>query len=288
MDGILLVDKKSGDLSFDIVKKVRRILRTKKVGHAGTLDSFATGLLIILINQGTKLFPFIMSKEKRYLATIFLGIETDTFDCTGEIVSKKDVPCVDEEYIKRKLNDFIGLLEQTPPVFSAIKQNGVRAYRLARKGIDIKLKKRAVHIYDIRLISWSYPELSIEVRCSPGTYIRSLAVDISRSLGTCGHLKKLRRLSCGPFQVDQAISITAGVTKEFLKKRIISLVDALPDFRTISVDASTAWKLRNGLQPMINDSRIKEGYVKFVKEKELVAIGSVNANGGIRLERVFN
>ena len=288
MDGILLVDKDKGDSSFDIVRRVRKILGCRKVGHAGTLDPFATGLLIILINQGTKLFHFIMSEKKLYRATIYLGAETDTFDCTGKITAVRDIPYMDEEYIKRKLKCFVGLIEQIPPVFSAIKQNGVRAYKLARKGVNVELKKRSVHIYDIKLISWSSPELSIYVKCSPGTYIRALAVDIAKSLGTCGHLKELRRISCGSFHVNDAISINSEITRELLEKKIISLVDALPEFNTIPVDDYMARKLRSGFQPRLWGKSLEKGYVKFVKENERVAIARVNGNSSIRVERVFN
>ena len=286
MDGILLVDKKSGDSSFKVVKRVRRILGAKRVGHAGTLDPFATGLLIILINQGTKLFHFIMSQEKLYRATIHLGVETDTFDCTGKIVAVKDVPSMNKGYIEEKIKDFVGPIEQVPPAFSAIKHDGVRSYKLARKGIKVRLKKRLVYIYDVKLVLWDSPELKLDIKCSPGTYIRSLAVDITRSLGTCGHLKELRRIQCGSFHVSDAISITPEVSKEFLEKRMISLVHALPDFKTISVDDSMAWRLRNGLQPRFRG--LEKGYIKFVKEDELVAVASVKENGSIKLERVFN
>ncbi len=290
MDGILLVDKKEGDSSFDTVRRVRKISGYRKVGHAGTLDPFATGLLIILINQGTKLFNFLMSKEKLYRATIYLGVETDTFDCTGKITGVKDLPDLDEEYINRRLKDFVGLIEQTPPVFSAIKHGGVRSYKLARRGVDVKLKKRSVYVHDIKLIFWDPPELVIDVKCSAGTYIRSLAVDIARSLETCGHLKELRRISCGSFHVNDAIPVTSEVTKESLEKRLIPLADALPDLETISVDDRMASRLRNGFQPRIKEKGLAGAYIKFVKEdsQELVAIAQVNENGGIRLERVFN
>ena len=280
------MDKEKGDSSFHTVRRVRKILGVKKAGHAGTLDPFATGLLIILINQGTKLFPFIMSEEKMYRATICFGKETDSFDLTGNITAVRDVPPMDKEHIEERLKDFIGPIEQTPPVFSAVRQGGIRSYKLARKGINVELKKRSVYIYDIRIVSWNSPELILDIRCSPGTYIRSLAVDVARALGTLGYLKELRRISCGPFHVDDAISIGTEVNREFLEKRIISLVDALPNYKSIVVDDSMAWRLRNGFQPRLKG--LDPGYVKFVKGDELVAIARVEEDGGIKLERVFN
>ena len=288
MDGILLVDKKKGDTSTETLNKVKSLLRPKKIGHAGTLDPFATGLLILLINQGTKLFNLIMSKEKVYHAVILLGKETDTLDCTGKIIKEKYVPDLCKDEIGIKLNRFLGTIEQEPPAFSAIKKGGVRAYSLARKGIKVELKKRKVHIYEINIISWNKPELKIEVKCSPGTYIRALARDIAIALGTVGHLKDLRRISCGPFHVKDAIKIDDNLNKELLEQRIIPLVEALSDLETIYVDESMAWRLRNGVQPRLKRKDLKKGYVKFVKEDELVAIAQVNEKGNIKLERIFN
>jgi len=282
------VDKKSNETSFDVIRKIKKILRPKKIGHAGTLDFFATGLLIILINQGTKLFNFIMSENKLYIATIFFGIETNTFDCTGEVIMKRDVPDMDEDYIKEKLKNFIGIIEQKPPAFSALKYKGVRAYKLARRGIQVELKKRYVNIYDIKLISWIPPELTIEIKCSSGTYIRSLAVDIAKAFGTCGHLKALRRISCGSFHVSDAISLENKISKDLLEKRIISLTDALPQFKTIYVDDSMAWKIRNGVQPKLKYVDMKKGYIKFVRDNKLIAIAKVEETGRVMLERVFH
>ncbi len=288
MDGILLVDKKKGETSTGTMNKIKKILRPKKIGHAGALDPFATGLLIILINQGTKLFNLIMSKEKVYHATILLGVETDTLDPEGNVVKEMGVPDLSEEEIKKKLKEFVGIIDQVPPSFSAVKKKGVRAYRLARKGIKVELEKRKVHIYEINLISWKSPRIKIEVKCSAGTYIRSLARDIAYSLGTCGYLEELRRISCGPFHVRDAIIVNKNVKKEDLENRIIPLVDALSDLPAIYVDERMAWRLRNGVQPKIRDKNIKEGYIKFVKENELVAIAYIDPDGKVKLERVFN
>ena len=288
MDGILLVDKKKGDTSTATLNKVKRVLKPKKIGHAGTLDPFATGLLILLINQGTKLFNLIMSKEKVYHAVVLLGKETDTLDCTGQVVKEKEVPDLSEDEISVKLNKFLGIIEQEPPAFSAIKKEGVRAYSLARKGIKVELKKRKVHIYELNVVSWNRPELKIEVRCSPGTYIRSLARDIALSLGTVGHLKDLRRISCGPFHVKDAIKVDNTLSKDLLEQKIIPLVEALSDLETIYVSEDMAWRLRNGVQPRLKRKDLGGEYIKFVKEKELVAIARVDMEGNIRLERIFN
>lgn len=283
----MLVDKIKGYTSTATLNKIKKILKPKKIGHAGTLDPFATGLLIVLINQGTKLFNIIMSKEKLYSATIFLGAETDTLDSTGKVIKEEKVPDMTEDEIKERLNDFIGLIEQEPPAFSAIKKNGVRAYKLARKGIKVELKKRKIHIYEIRLISWIPPELTIEIKCSPGTYIRALARDIANSFGTVGYLKELRRISCGSFHVKDAVRIDDSISKEQLEKRIIPLIDALPDLETVYVDEYMAWRIRNGVQPRLRYMSFSERYIKFVKGDELVAIAKVHNSGDVKLERVF-
>ncbi len=288
MDGILLVDKPKGITSLEVVNKIKRVLKPKKIGHAGTLDPFATGLLIILLNQGTKLFNFISSQPKLYLATVYLGIETDSYDCTGKVIKQEEVPSLSEDLIKEKLKEFVGNIEQVPPPFSALKYKGVRAYKLARRGIKVELKKRNVTIYELELIRWNNPELEIKVRCSAGTYIRSLAVDIARSLNSCGHLKELRRISCGHFHVNDALKIEDDLSLETLEQNIIPLIDALPDFKTVYIDEAIAWRLRNGVQPRRDEFGItEEGYIKFVKEKELVAIAEVKGSK-IRLERVFH
>ncbi len=287
MDGILLIDKKKGFSSFNTVQQIKRILKPNKIGHAGTLDPFATGLLIVLINQGTKLFNFIMSANKLYRATIYLGIETDTFDCTGKVIAEKEVPNLDENLIKKILNRFIGIIEQTPPLFSAIKYKGTRAYKLARKGVNFELKKRSVYIHNTELIHWNFPELTVDITCSPGTYIRSLAVDIGKAFNTCAHLKELRRISCGNFHVKDAIVIEDKITEDFLQKKIISLPDALPEFKTVYVDDAMAWRLRSGMQPQLMDKIFGQEYIKFVKDDELVAIAKIGKKGRVKLERVF-
>ena len=179
IDGILLVNKIKGETSHDVVKKVKAAfgLKNCKVGHAGTLDPFATGLLIILLGQGTKLSRFIMSEDKVYRGTMRLGVETDTLDCTGSVVHKVTVSELGIEQIREKARQFVGEIEQLPPVYSAVKYKGTRAYKLARRGEEMSLKKRNVTVYSLRILSVDLPDVTMEVRCSSGTYIRSLAAD---------------------------------------------------------------------------------------------------------------
>lgn len=302
-EGIILIDKNQDETSFDIVKKVRRVLNVKKVGHAGTLDPFATGLLVILLKQGTKLSPYLMSREKRYHAIVRLGVETDTRDPTGQVIQTTLVPEFEPEYIKEKTLGFVGEVEQVPPIYSAVNYEGKRAYNLARKGIKIELKKRKVKIHNIEVISIDLPDLTMEVSCSSGTYIRSLASDIGKRLGTGAHLKALRRLSSGSFEVKNSVNsrhIGLIPADSLFGDKIISLRDALPDMKEIHVDGRMAKKIRDGYQPewreLVAGSCFPffgEGYVKLVKGIKLVSIMEVRQLSGddkwrLKTQRVFN
>jgi tRNA pseudouridine55 synthase len=304
-DGILLIDKEMGETSYQVVKRVRFALgrnRTTKVGHAGTLDPFATGLLLILVGQGTKISHFIMSENKVYLATMKLGVETDTFDPTGEVVRTRTVPDIKPSIIQSKAKAFVGTIEQRPPAFSALKYRGKRAYELARKGVAVDLQKRKVTIHSLVILSVALPHVSMEVSCSSGTYIRSLAVDLGRALGPGAHLTSLRRLSSGAFRVGNAlrskdISEQDGDT---LSRKMIPLRDALPALPEVKVDMGLAKKIRQGHQPTwetmcqgIGGLDDTEAAVKVVAGEELVAIAEVHqkrGNGGYRIKigRVFS
>ncbi|MFC1534813.1 tRNA pseudouridine(55) synthase TruB [Thermodesulfobacteriota bacterium] len=298
-----MIDKNEGETSFNVVRRLRRILNLKKIGHSGTLDPFATGLLIILLGQGTKLSPYLMAGEKRYLATMRLGVETDTLDPTGQIVHTRPVPEFEKEEIEENILKFVGDIEQVPPVFSAVNYKGKRAYELAREGIKIELQKRVVKIHSIEIVSIDLPEITIEISCSGGTYIRSLAADMGRQLGSVAHLKSLRRLSSGPFQVRDALDsqqIDFITQVNLLKEKIIPLKDALPDMYEFRVDIETAKKIRNGYRPRWEDiadrsgfSGICEGLMKLVNGKSLVAVMEVNDSPGDKKDwvnklRIFN
>ena len=302
-DGIILVDKEEGKTSFDVVKKVRRILMVKKVGHAGTLDPFATGLLIVLLGQGTKLSDYLTAEEKVYQATMRLGVVTDTQDLTGHVVKTSEVPKFGLEFIKRVAHEFVGEIEQVPPSFSAIHYKGKRAYMLARKGIKIELQKRKVRIHSLEIVSVDLPYVTIEVTCSGGTYVRSLAADLGKGLGPGAHLRSLRRLAIGPFRVTDALNvenIEAFLRDHIFQEKIITLCEALPHMTEAQVDTSMAQRIRNGYQPEWGETiegadldGFFEGYIKLVKGGELVAIvkavhSSGDEGGWLNIMRVFN
>jgi tRNA pseudouridine55 synthase len=272
----------------------------KKVGHAGTLDPFATGLLIILLGQGTKLSPFIMAGKKRYLATLRLGCETDTLDLTGKIVRERPVRSLCLEEVRQKASAFVGDLEQAPPSFSAVKHNGKRAYELARRGVRVELKKRKVTVYHLEVLSLNHPDVSMVVDCSAGTYVRSLAADLGEVLGMGAHLRALRRLASGCFTLDQAVRVGDLEDRSAdaaLRKRIIPLKDALPDVQEQAVDEETARMVREGHQPKLKalaETMVQcEGPVKLVNADELVALAEVIEDScgkgkHLKLLRVFH
>jgi tRNA pseudouridine55 synthase len=285
-DGILLFDKCEGETSSDLVRKVKRFLKIKKVGHSGTLDPFATGLLIVLLGQGTKLSHYIMAGEKKYLAVMHLGLETDTMDSTGSVICSKPIVDLDPDKIEKTVHEFTGEIEQVPPMFSAVKVNGEPAYKLARKGLKVALKKRTVIVYSLEIISIDLPKVTLNIRCSGGTYVRSLASDIGKRLNSCACLSSLRRTGSGPFDVMNAIKseeIGDSSKNDRIFDNVISLRDALVDVREININKTMAEKIRNGFKPDWSYfSEISEledsykGFLKLVYGSELVAVMDVN------------
>jgi tRNA pseudouridine55 synthase len=300
-DGLILIDKEEGRTSYDVVRQVRRISGMKKVGHAGTLDPFATGLLIVMLGEGTKLSSYLMAGEKTYQATMRLGVETDTLDLTGEIVKRSDVPEFGLKLLRQTALEFVGEIEQVPPQFSAVNYNGRRAYAFAREGIRIDLQERKVRIHSFEITSLNLPDVAISVTCSSGTYIRSLAADLGRRLGPGAHLTSLRRLKSGTFNVRDALGmekLESLSSDSVFQGKVIPLYEALPDMLEIPVDGLMTRKIRNGYQPLWKEVMRSgppdffEGYLKLTEKQELVAIGKAEFSQGrretcFRIVRVF-
>lgn len=240
MNGIFLINKEADWTSFDICAKVKRLFNTKKVGHSGTLDPFAEGLMIVCLGQATKIIPFLENYNKTYLATIKLGEETDTLDNTGNIIDKKDVLNYSLEELKNVLNSFLGKSQQIPPMFSALKHDGVPLYSLAREGIEIERKPRNIEIFSIELIEYNKPFLTFKCKVSKGTYIRTLAKDIAIKLSTVGHLVKLIRTNIDKFDLNMAKKVN-----ELTINDSISIVEMLT-LPTLIVDNEIEKKIRNG------------------------------------------
>jgi tRNA pseudouridine55 synthase len=295
-DGIIIVDKEPGPSSFKVIKKIKDLIKVKKIGHAGTLDPFATGVLVVLLNQGTKLSNFLTSQGKVYRATLRLGMETDTQDLTGKITKRREINGLTHDAIKEKTLEFIGTIKQVPPIFSAVHHNGKRAYELARSGMAVDLEERHVRIDYIDILSIDLPDVLIEVGCSPGTYIRTLAADLGRSLGTGAHLISLRRIKSGPFHVDESITvkqIAQNLSTNGVDKLIIPLKNALKEMKEIEIPDTLARRIRNGYKPKKGELPREHipsfnygDYLKGVMGKELVAIFK-EANNGYDVMRVF-
>ncbi len=204
MNGLLLIDKPLGYTSHDAVARTRKALNTRAVGHAGTLDPLATGLLIVCVGYATRLSEYVLGADKTYSATLRLGERTNTDDAEGEVIQTRPVPPIDQAQLARIQQQFSGTQQQIPPPFSAIKRNGVRAYEMARRGEQIELAARAVTIYNLALAPTDEQHLMMQVTCSSGTYVRALARDIGEALGCGAHLTQLRRTSIGDFDVRDA------------------------------------------------------------------------------------
>jgi tRNA pseudouridine55 synthase len=207
VDGILNINKPCGKTSFSIVSLVRRLSGERRVGHAGTLDPVATGVLPVCLGQGTRVVQFLLDATKAYRAEIEFGVATDTYDATGSIITRGDPSGISREQLLLALNSFCGLISQTPPMYSAVKHGGKPLYQLARSGIQVERKSRLTWIYHLELIDWQPPVATIEVECGKGTYIRSLAHDLGQLLGCGANLKSLTRLRCGCFDIEDAVSL---------------------------------------------------------------------------------
>ena len=241
--GALLINKEKGKTSRQEVNTVSRALQEKKMGHIGTLDPFADGLLIVLAGRATKIAPFIEQLDKTYLAKLKLGKKTDTGDKDGEIIEEKNVPALKYSKIDEILQQFLGKSLQTPPKYSALKVNGERAYALARKNIDFELKKREIEIFEISLVNYNEKdEITFICRVSKGTYVRTLAEDIAEKLGTVGHLIELTRVKIGKYSIENSVKAV-----DAKPENLVSVDEMLKDFPATFVKGEEAKKAKNGV-----------------------------------------
>lgn len=293
--GIVLIDKTEGPSSAQVVHQVKKILSAKKVGHLGTLDPFASGLLLVGVNDGTKIAEVFLGGVKSYRGLMVLGIETDTQDGTGKILKQLPVPAIDADDLRALEQKFTGEQQQVPPMFSALKKDGVRLYQLARQGKEIARDPRPIRIDALRVAKVSGHELEFDVTCSRGTYVRTLAADMGRALGCGAYLRRLRRIACDRLHVDQAISV------DDLKKRsaagaipLVSLATALSHLRAVTWQSRLVSRLRLGQQEVLGQIGKRQNGERFISilepRGELAAlIQWVNdiPGGRWRLFRVF-
>ena len=263
IDGFLNILKPAGKTSFDIVAQIRRLTGEQRIGHAGTLDPDATGVLLICIGQATRVIQYTLEMPKTYQATIVLGITTDTYDASGKIIRTQDPSSIGIEQITQALSLFKGTIAQTPPMFSAIKHKGKRLYELARSGIEVEREPKERYIYRLDVLQWIFPSVTIEVECSSGTYIRSLAHDLGEMLGCGAHLGSLVRIKCGNFDISHAISIP-DLEKEnrsgYGMNLIYPLDEALLHWPAMIVDNECEKAIRNGKHFTIGNSQNNNTY----------------------------
>lgn len=294
--GLLLIDKPEGPSSASIVHKAKMALGAKKVGHLGTLDPFASGLLVLGVNDGTKIADIFLGAPKSYRGVMTLGVETDSQDATGTVTDVHNVPPVSDQDLQALEQQFSGDLQQTPPMFSALKKDGMRLYKLARQGKEVPRQPRAIRIDAIRLRQLNSAEIELDVTCSRGTYVRTLASDLGKALGCGAHLKSLRRLSCGHLRIEQAVRLEDLPQRDTRNEDLlISLATALSPLRAISWENRWLARLRLGQQDILrqigkpcNDAEL----VRITDTRgDLVALirWSEDLSGGAwRLLRVFN
>lgn len=279
MNGVIVVDKPEKWTSHDAVNKVRRLANIRKVGHLGTLDPMATGVLPLVVGRATRLAQFFMQGDKTYDAVVCFGYSTDTYDRDGAPTSPLTEPAIGPEQVREALKRFAGAFEQTPPPVSAKKIGGVPAYRLARKNLPVELKPVKVTVYTADLLEVNGCEARILVKCSAGTYMRAIAHDLGRELGCGAFLKELRRTASGEFTLEQARRVEELETlagEDRLAEALISAVQLLPSFPSEIVDPLTASQIRQGRDFRVSPFRLQPGtrYVKAVtQDGELVAIG---------------
>ncbi len=245
-NGILVIDKPEGITSFDVVREVRRHLGTRKVGHTGTLDPMATGVLPVCVGSATRLVPLLTDGEKEYLATVCLGISTDTQDRTGVVLARSDVPSFSKEELEKVLDSFRGSFDQLPPMYSAVKVRGKRLYELARQGKEIERPCRLVTVQTLELQEWVHPYLRLRVVCSKGTYIRSLAHDIGQRLGCHAHLSDLRRTRSGRLSLEDAFTLEEMRKSQSLSQCLISESQSLSFLPELKVGTEQRAKISNG------------------------------------------
>ncbi|HUW08604.1 MAG TPA: tRNA pseudouridine(55) synthase TruB [Anaerolineae bacterium] len=250
--GILNIDKPQGWTSHDVVAKARRLTGQRRIGHAGTLDPLATGVLLLCVGQATRLVQYLMPGQKRYRTTVRMGIVTDTYDSTGVVISQTDRIDISRPQIEAVLPDFTGEIEQVPPMFSALKRDGQPLYKLARRGETVEREARSVRIESLSIFGWTSPDLTLDILCTSGTYVRSLAHDLGLRLGCGGHVTALTRLASGRFLLAEAVSLEtlaaaaeAGTWADYLHPMDAALLHLHP----IAADESETKRLLNG-QPI--------------------------------------
>ena len=292
--GFLLVDKPSGITSSKLVQSIRKTFSLNKIGHTGTLDPLATGLMVLCVGQATKFSQFLLVKDKSYRVSIKLGVATDTFDAEGLVTSEKDVNHVTRELIEASLTNFQGEIEQIPPMYSAIKKNGVPLYKMARRGLKIDLEPRKARIHEIEILGFDGKFLDLKVCCSKGTYIRTIAADLGDVLGCGAHVVELRRLSVGTYDEKDMLTFDELVKLENtdgLADHLLPISSAFKDWSEVLIDPRQARLLKNGAKLadrfVLRDSRV--GIYESIDgiEKKFIGVGEILGDGVLKPSRML-
>ena len=289
--GIVLLDKPEGMTSNQACQQVKGLFRARKVGHTGSLDPFATGLLPICLGEATKVSGYLLDADKRYRATLKLGVATQTGDTEGEVVSESDVPDLNSERIESVFEAFLGASKQVPPMYSALKHKGKPLYEYARAGEEVERPARLVTIHSLDLDNWGDGEISFTVHCSKGTYIRTLAEDIAKQLGTVGHLVALRRTAAGPFDVADTHTIKAldelKASGQSLSLHLLPLEDGLPDWPQAAISGEAVQKFQYGNPVPYKDlGEAVEEVLVFNLQHQVLGLGKIE-DFMLKPKRVF-
>ena len=291
VNGIILLDKAKGESSNYALQRIKRLFHAKKAGHTGSLDPLATGVLPLCLGEATKISQFLLDSDKRYMAKVKLGERTDSGDSEGVVIDVQRRIDVDYDALVQTLTKFEGEIKQLPPMYSALKHHGVPLYKLARKGISIKRKVRAVTIHKIGLMNFDNNIAEIDVTCSKGTYIRTLADDLGQELGCGAHVIELRRLQAGVFSIDQCRdsneleTIKDSLGLSGLDKVIVPMERAVEKLPEVVLASETARDIRNG-QAVSFHELPKSGLVRLYEKENFIGIGIVNADGEVAPKRL--
>ena len=295
VSGVLLLDKPQGCSSNHILQKVKRLFDAAKAGHTGSLDPLATGMLPVCLGEATKISAFLLDSDKKYRFKCQLGVSTNTGDAEGEVIDTQDASAITEQDILAVLPEFIGEIEQIPPMFSALKHNGERLYDLARKGIEVERKPRSITIYNIDYISLATDDqqriiLELEVECSKGTYVRTLAEDIAKKLDCCAHITALRRLSVGPYSgemitIDELIEL-AEDGQDALDACLQPIDSGVADWPDVHLGSDAAFYVRQG-QPVLVPHAPTEGWVRIYDQSHFLGLGEIQDDGLVAPRRMI-
>ena len=283
INGFLLLDKSVGMTSNESLQKIKRLFNARKAGHSGSLDPIATGLLPLCFGEATKMAQFLLDADKRYWAVFKLGQSTATYDAEGEVTSTRPV-AVKKSNVMSVLSEFQGRLKQIPPMYSAVKQGGQALYKLARQGIEVERQPRDVHVFEMKFLDLRDDELEVEIHCSKGTYIRTLAHDIGEKLGCGAHVTQLRRLSVGGFTIDQAVTqdaLLAMPTHEARMKQLVPVDQGLVHLPAIELTSMASYYLCQG-QPVSASHRHAPGWVRlYQRNGHFLGMGQVLDDGRV-------